>query len=144
MNLRKLSLIGSVLLIFSGCANLTTPKSPDFYPNEEYRRSPGAAEAASRECMSLADEYVRSPNRYQEMAKEGLIGGAVGAGTGALGGTIMGSKVGRATAAGAAIGGILGVLNSAKDFNDRDPSYERFVERCLQQRGFEVIGWSSK
>jgi len=93
--------------------------------------------------VALADEYIKQPNKYGEMAKEGLIGGAVGAGTGAVGGAIMGNA-GRGTGAGAAVGGILGVLHAASKMNERTPSYERFVEHCLQKEGYEIIGWSSK
>jgi hypothetical protein len=135
----------AIATVFTGCASLTTPKSPDLYPNEKLNRTPqGQTRADVNECMALADQYIQQPNKYAEMGKQGLIGGAVGAGTGALAGTIVGSNPGRSTGAGAAVGGILGVLNAAKDMNERSPSYERFVEHCLQKKGYEITGWSSK
>jgi hypothetical protein len=93
--------------------------------------------------MALADEYIKQPNRYTEIAKQGLIGGALGAGTGAVAGVITG-ETGRGTGAGAAVGGILGVLKGMSEMNERSPSYERFVEHCLQKEGYEIAGWSSK
>jgi hypothetical protein len=135
----------TIAAVFSGCASLTTPKSPDLFPNEKLNRtSRGQVSMDVNECMALADQYIQQPNKYVEMGKQGLIGGAVGAGTGALAGTIVGSNPGRSTGAGAAVGGILGVLNAAKDMNERTPSYERFVEHCLQKKGYEITGWSSK
>jgi hypothetical protein len=134
-----------VTTIVTGCSSITTPKSPDLFPNEKLNRTPqGQVRADVNECTALADQYIQQPNKYTEMGKQGLIGGAVGAGTGALAGTIVGSNPGRSTGAGAAVGGILGVLSAAKDMNERSPSYERFVEHCLQKKGYEITGWSSK
>jgi hypothetical protein len=133
--------VALALMSAGGCSTMTTP---DFYPNAKLNNTPrGQVNADVHHCMSLADEYIKQPNKYGEMAKEGLIGGAVGAGTGAIAGTITGNA-GRGTGAGAAVGGILGVLHAASKMNDRSPSYERFVEHCLQKQGYEIIGWSSK
>lgn len=134
-----------VILALSACSVVSGPKTPDLFPNEKLSRTPGSVvQADINSCMALADQYIQQPNKYGEMAKQGVIGGAVGAGTGAIAGTITGSNAGRATGAGAAIGGILGVLKGASEMNERSPSYERFVERCLQKKGYEIVGWSSK
>jgi hypothetical protein len=138
-------LVALSLITVAGCASMTTPQTPDLFPNEKLNRTPrGQVNADMNHCLSLADEYIKQPNKYGEMAKEGLVGGAVGAGTGALAGVITGNNAGRATGAGAAVGGVLGVLHAASKMNDRSPSYQRFVEHCLQKQGYEVIGWSSK
>jgi hypothetical protein len=133
-------------------ATLTTPKTPDLFPNQKLNQTPrGEVQADVNRCLSLADEYIKQPNRYSEIAKQGLIGGALGAGTGAVAGAITGAvagaitgEAGRSTGAGAAVGGILGVLKGMSEMSDRSPSYERFVEHCLQKQGYEVLGWSSK
>jgi hypothetical protein len=136
-------LVAISLLAATGCS-LTTPKTPDLFPNEKLAKTgQGQVQADVNSCMALADEYIKQPNKYGEMAKEGLIGGAVGAGTGAVAGTITGNA-GRGTGAGAAVGGMLGVLHAASNMNERTPSYERFVEHCLQKKGYEITGWSSK
>ena len=129
----------------AGCSQLNTKPTPDFYPNTVYvDGGPEKARIAEQQCISLANEYVKEPNVYKDAAISGATDAAIGAGVGAIGGVIMKGSVGRATAAGAAIGGILGVLKSAKDSGDLSPSYERFVEHCLQKQGYETIGWSKK
>ena len=141
----RAALIAIATASATGCSQFTGPQTPDFYPNEAYvQGGSGAARDAERQCMSMADEYVREPNKYTDALKQGATGAAVGAGTGALGGVIMKGKVGRATAAGAAIGGIIGVLKSASETGDRSPSYQRFVEHCLHKKGNEVTGGSSE
>lgn len=139
----KLALAG--MMLASGCATISGgPKTPDFYPNDTYQRGGQAqARAASNYCMALGDEYVQKPDRFNEALKSGAKGAVVGAGTGAIGGAIF-SEAGRGTGAGAAIGGILGVLKSLEETGQNSPTYERFVERCLQKKGYEVVGWSSK
>ena len=138
--MKKNVLLFAFVVGMIGCA----PKTPDLFPNEKMSRTPRERVNSDVDyCMSLADEYVHEPNKYSEAAKQGLIGGAVGAGTGAVGGAIMGNA-GRATATGAAIGGILGVLNGLYETSEHSPSYQRFVEYCLQKKGYEVTGWSSK
>ncbi len=134
-------LVISVLLT-AGCS--TGPKTPRFFPNDHYRRvGPSVADADAAQCMALADQYVENPSAWQDAAIGGVGGAAVGAGAGALGGTIMKGKVGRATAAGAAIGGIVGVASSLSKMGERNPSYDRFVEHCLQQKGYQVVGWGN-
>lgn len=138
-------LASTVIVTLSACAAMSGPKTPDLFPNEKLASTPmGVVQSDINSCMALADQYIKEPNKYGDMAKQGVVGGAVGAGTGALAGVITGSNAGRATGAGAAVGGILGVLKGASEMNERSPSYERFVEHCLQKKGYEIVGWSSK
>jgi len=139
-------LIASTLVLtISACAAVSGPKTPDLFPNAKLSSTPmGVVQGDLNSCMALADQYIKEPNKYGDMAKQGVVGGAVCAGTGALAGVITGNNAGRATGAGAAVGGILGVQSSASAMNERSPSYERFVEHCLQKRGYEIVGWSSK
>jgi outer membrane lipoprotein SlyB len=142
--MRKVTLT-LITVSFTACASMTTPKTPDLYPNAKLAQTPqGQVQADVNSCIALADEYIKQPNKYGDAAKQGLVGGAVGAGTGALAGTIVGSNVGRSTGAGAAVGGVIGVLKGMSEMNERSPSYERFVEHCLQKKGYEIVGWSSK
>lgn len=136
-------LVGAVLL--SGCAQMMTPKTPDLFPNDAYRQ--GGAAKAEREvkyCMDLADEYVQEPDKFCQMAANVAKGAVVGAGAGTLGGVIMKSPVGRGLAAGAAVGAIVSLASELYDMNEKSPSYQRFVEYCLQKKGYEVTGWSGK
>lgn len=138
------ALLAGALTGLCGCAAITTKETPDYYPNEKFNRSSDAERySAERQCESMAGEYVEEPDKYREVVKKGLVGGVVGAGTGAVGGAIF-SEAGRGTGAGAAIGGIIGVLKGLQEMNENSPTYERFVEHCLSQKGYQVIGWSSK
>lgn len=138
-------LLPFIIIGVSACSAMSGPKTPDLFPNEKLSKTPmGVVQADVNSCMALADQYIKEPNKYGEMAKQGVIGGAVGAGGGALAGTITGNNVGRATGAGAAVGGVIGVLSGMSEMNQRSPSYERFVEHCLQKKGYEIVGWSSK
>ena len=47
-------------------------------------------------------------------------------------------------AASAAIGGILGVMKSLKETGEHSPSYQRFVEGCIEKQGDEGVRWSVK
>jgi hypothetical protein len=138
----QIVIFSSFAASLTGCASMTAPKKPQFYPNEKlsHTSSMQTQDDVDR-CIALADQYVEEPNKYTTIAKDGLIGGAIGAGTGAVAGTITGNNVGRATGAGAAVGGIIGVLKGMSEIREHSPSYERFVEHCLQKKGYEIIGW---
>lgn len=139
MKLLYSSLTISALLL-SACAS--GPARPRFYPNDYYRQVGTAqAEADASQCMALADQYSEDPAAWQEAAKAGLGGAAVGAGVGAVGGVIMKGKVGRATAAGAAVGSLIGIAGELSKMGEKSPSYQRFVEHCLQKKGYEIISW---
>jgi len=132
-------IVTGLALALSACA---ATSRPTLYPNETFQKAgPAQADADISYCMNLADQYVKDPNRYADMAKGGVVGGAVGAGTGAIAGAITKSNVGRATGAGAAVGSIIGVLDSARKSGQRTPNYERFVEHCLHEKGYQIIGW---
>ena len=131
------------VMVLSLCASSCTPTSqPVLYPNEQLQKAgPVQADVDRQHCMALADNYIKEPNKYLEMAKTGALGAGVGAATGAVAGTITKGQVGRATAAGAAVGAIVGIASEASKQSGRSPSYERFVEYCLQKKGYEITGW---
>jgi hypothetical protein len=52
------------------------------------------------------------------------------------------SDILRAGAAGAAIGGSAGAVSGAFNNDKVNPVYRQFVQRCLQEKGFDVIGWN--
>jgi len=131
------SLIFATLL--SACA--TGPSKPRFYPNDYYRRvGVSQADMDASQCMQMADQYSQDPAVWQEAAKSGLGGAVVGAGVGAVGGVITKGSVGRTTAAGAAIGSLVGIASELSKMGEKSPSYERFVEHCLHNKGYEIIG----
>lgn len=115
---------------------------PILYPNEQLEKAGAVQADVDRSyCMSLADNYVKDPGKYQEMAKKGATSAVIGSAAGAVGGVIVGGNVGRSVGAGAAVGAIVSVLSDLVNSGQRSTSYERFVEHCLQKKGYEVTGW---
>ena len=69
-------------------------------------------------------------------------GAATGAATGAVGGAISGAA-GRGSLIGAASGAVWGLLMGLFNAGTSKPSqaYTNYVNRCLQDKGYEVTGW---
>jgi len=76
------------------------------------------------------------------VAKNTAVGAGVGAASGAVGGAISGSP-GLGTAIGAASGAVWGLLTGLFNAGSSQPSqaYTNYVNRCLQDKGYEVTGW---
>lgn len=91
-------------------------------------------------CEANAKEYVENPSRARRAAGDATEGAVVGGATGAAAGAVLGS-VGRGAGAGAAAGAAGGLARGIFTSRDPSPTYKRFVERCLSERGYEVIGW---
>ena len=76
------------------------------------------------------------------VAKNTAVGAGVGAASGAVGGAISGSP-GLGSAIGAASGAVWGLLMGLFRAGSSQPSqaYTNYVNRCLQDKGYEVTGW---
>jgi outer membrane lipoprotein SlyB len=127
--------LAALALFAASCAT-----RPVVYPNEKLRESGQVAvEADTNECIAEAKEYLRS-GRVPELARRttggAVVGGAVGAAVGAVGGS-----VGRGAAAGAAGGAAGGLAHGLWRWRDPDPVERAYVNRCLRERGYDVIGW---
>ena len=61
---------------------------------------------------------------------------------GALAGAITKQNVGRATGAGAALGGVSGVARGRQEMREGSPEYRKFMEACLEDKGYRVMGWN--
>lgn len=70
-----------------------------------------------------------------------IKGAAVGAATSAVVTAVLGGNVGRAAGAGAAGGATLGAVSGAFDADEPDPVFKNYVDRCLREKGYELIGW---
>jgi len=122
---------------------------PALYPNDQYK-TVGAARADTdiTDCEAKANEYVKSGGHGAEMAKEGArntaVGAAVGGAAGAAGGAIYGDPA-QGAAAGAAGGATAGLLGTMFGWmfrsSEPEPVYRSFVETCLRDKGYQVIGW---
>ncbi len=96
--------------------------------------------------MTWASQAGLTPDEKNNAVARGAgVGAATGAVASAVGALINGrSSEGaiRAGAAGAAVGGSAGAVQGAFHNDRRSATYRNFVQRCLGDRGFEVIGWN--
>jgi hypothetical protein len=126
---------GAAALLLLACAT-----RPIVYPNEKLRESGQVAvEADTDACIAEAKAYLedgRVPEVAKRTGESAVVGGAVGAAVGAVSGS-----VGRGAAAGAAGGAAGGLARGLWHWRDPDPVEKRYVERCLAERGYDVIGW---
>lgn len=138
-----------VLLALSGCA-ATGPNSasakPVIYPNATLNRVGDAqARAEVDSCIARATQagltQNQASNETARRAGEGAATAGVASAVGALI-TGRGSDILRAGATGAAIGGTAGAVSGAFNNDKVNPVYRQFVQRCLSEKGFEVIGWN--
>ena len=129
--------IGALALALAACA----AKRPVLYPNAAYQN---AGEAAVRqdvdECTELAKSHGHGTNPVARAGARTTGGAAVGAATGAAVGAVLGSAA-RGAAAGAAGGGARSLLRGLFAWREPDPIERAFVQECLHERGYRVIGW---
>jgi hypothetical protein len=129
----------ALALILGGCASAR----PVLYPNAHY--STVGAEAAQHDvdvCMDLAEAAGADSDSggAGKAAAQTAGGAAVGAASGAVGGAVIGAA-GSGSAIGAAAGATTGLLHWLFSAPDRSPAFENFVNRCLQERGYQTVGW---
>ncbi len=121
-----------LLAIFVSCAS-----RPQLYPNQKLK-SVGKehAEEDVERCMADSEAYLKS-SKGKQVAKGAGAGAAIGAAMGAVGGLFTGNLGGsliRGGAVGAAGGAAVGGLSP-------DQLKRRYVNQCLGDEGYRVIGW---
>lgn len=131
------------LSLFSGCA--TPVAKPAFYPNAHYQQvGPAQAEADARACAAMAQQSEVGAVNKIDAARAGTAG-AVGVATaGVIGSVLSGgnSRDLRGIAAGAAAIGAGGAAATAAGQSVGGSGlYRQFVQQCLAERGYHVIGW---
>ena len=136
----SLTAIAAVLL--TGCA--TPVAKPAFYPNAHYQRmGPAQANADAQYCAELAQQSeVTAVNKVD--AGRSAAAGAAGVGTaGVVGSLLSGHKPDlKNIAAGAvAIGAGGAAATAAGQSVGGSGLYRQFVQQCLAERGYQVIGW---
>jgi hypothetical protein len=141
MRHRDLSIIGGSLLL-AGCSTA----QPVLYPNA-HMQSVGKEIAAQdiEACRQLAEAAgaEEGSGKAGRVATGTAVGAGVGAASGAVGGAIFGA-VGRGSMIGAASGAVWGFLMGlfrASGSSQPNQAYSNFVNRCLQEKGYEVTGW---
>ena len=132
--------------LLAGCAGSGAAR-PVLYPNAMLDRvgeAQGRIEANA--CMARAQAAGLSPsqanNEVGRRAGEGAAVGGVASMVGALITGRGGEGMLRSGVAGAAVGGSAGAVSGA--FHNDTPSgvYRSYVQRCLRDKGFDVIGWN--
>ena len=133
-----------VPLAMAACAS----QRPVLYPNQQLQRvGSSAADRDINECMERAEAYVSSgagKEALEQAAVGGGTGAAIGAAAGAAGGAVLG-RAGTGAAVGAAGGGAAGItrglIHSLMRKRSPSPVYQSFVDRCLRDKGYDLIGW---
>ena len=124
-----------IMILFAGCA-----WNPVLYPNAHLANvGNDQAERDIAECRQQADLYVKS-DAAKEAAKDTAIGGIGGAVVGGAIGAVNGS-FGRGVGVGAAGGAAAGLFSGIIKASQPDPLYINFVNRCLNEKGYDIIGW---
>lgn len=132
-----LSLVPALLLL-AACA----PKRPVLYPNQAVNQVGWPrADRDIDECVEFASSYGYEPNPAQRTAASTAGGSAIGAATGAAWGGIWRGRPGPGAAAGAAAGAAGGFLRGLFRWREPEPLQRRFIEYCLRNQGYAVIGW---
>lgn len=127
-----------VNIALSSCASA---KRPVLYPNTHYKTvGRSAANHDVAECSRLASDFGLPENQSGEIPKKAGTEAAIGAASAGAWGLVRGDPGERALA-GAAAGGAAGAMRGAFRSGELDPTYKRFVEKCLDDRGYDVIGW---
>ena len=131
-----LNLIVFVAMILS-CAQ----QRPVLYPNALLKHvGKETAEADIDACIQLAIDYGAKEDSGKKVAKDTAKGAAVGGAAGTAVGAVTGN-MGRGAAIGAAGGGAAAMTRSAINSGKPGPTFKRFVEQCLRDKGYQPVGW---
>lgn len=136
-----LSIIGGSLLLTACSAH------PVLYPNAHLQSvGKDIAQQDIEACRQLAEaaRAEEGSGKAGRVATGTAVGAGVGAASGAVGGAIVGAA-GSGSMIGAASGAVWGLLTSLfyaiVGPSQPNQAYTNFVNRCLQEKGYEVTGW---
>lgn len=140
---RKTLYLISVLSLFNACSSA----HPVLYPNAHFKSvGKEAAEQDIEACKELAESAGAEEDKggAGRVVTGTAVGAGVGAASGAVGGAVSGAA-GSGSAIGAASGAVWGLLmglwHVAVGPSEPNQAYRNFVNRCLQEKGYEVTGW---
>jgi outer membrane lipoprotein SlyB len=136
-------------LLLAGCAH-TGSRSPDarpvLYPNATFKQI-GETRALEEVdgCREAAGHAGLTPDEKDNAVGRSAAKGAAVVGTvAAVGSLVRGRSLDRAVGAGArgaAVGGAGGAVAGA--FQEKpNMTYRHFVQRCVSEKGLEIIGWN--
>ncbi|HFD81178.1 MAG TPA: cell envelope biogenesis protein OmpA [Gammaproteobacteria bacterium] len=121
------------------CAS--SPPRPVLYPNAHLQQVGRAvADRDIAECRQLALSSGVSEHREGQVGRKAATGAAIGGASAGAWGLVRGSAGERALA-GAAAGAAAGTVRGAIQSRETSPVFRNFVQKCLRDKGYEVIGW---
>jgi hypothetical protein len=125
--------------MLAACAS--QPARPVLYPNS-HLQSVGQAQADRdiAECRQLALSSGVGEKKSGEVGKNAATGAAIGGASAGAWGLVRGDP-GQSALGGAAAGAAAGVVRGGIQSTETSPVFKNFVQRCLRERGYEVIGW---
>ena len=126
-----------IAALLAACAQ----KRPVLYPNVTYQAAGATmAQADIDQCFKLAADHGLETDPEKNIAVSTAKGATTGAVVGGAVGAVEG-RAGKGAAVGAAGGGSAGMMRGAWESGDPDDIERRFVEQCLRDKGYQVIGW---
>jgi uncharacterized membrane protein len=133
--------LAALLVVFLLGACSSGPKRPVFYPNSHIKQvGQYQAQRDTDDCMALADSYNVDRTRDGEVGTKAASGALIGgAGAGAWG--LVRGDGGERALAGAVAGGTVGAVKGGFESRRISPIFQKFVQQCLRDRGYQVIGW---
>jgi outer membrane lipoprotein SlyB len=138
MNKSLLVLATAVIALLAGCA----AQRPVLYPNAKLKQ---VGDAAARrdvdDCIRQAEDFGARQGGGERAARQGGGGAVIGGVTGAVAGAVGRGNVGERAVQGAAVGGAAAGTHGAIHSDEPGALHKNFVQRCLRDRGYEVIGW---
>jgi outer membrane lipoprotein SlyB len=133
----RVTLLTAVLVSGLACA----AKRPVLYPNAQVETvGAAAAQQDIDDCLQKAVAAGYTSDSGGNGAGSTAIGAAAGAAVGAAVGAVAG-RAGTGAAMGAAGGGTGGLIRGIFGSRNLEPVQRRFVDQCLKDKGYEVIGW---
>lgn len=144
MKRMRIGSVAAVVLMLSACSGAR----PVLYPNV-HMQSVGkeVAEQDIETCKELAESAgaEEGSGKAGRVATGTAVGAGAGAASGALGAVIAGASAGLGSMVGAASGAVWGLLtglfHAVAGPSQPNQAYTGFVNRCLQEKGYEVTGW---
>jgi outer membrane lipoprotein SlyB len=136
-DLLRVLLVGGVVASSLACA----AKRPVLYPNAQLQTvGATAAQQDIDDCLQKAAAGGYTSSAGGKVAGSTAVGAAAGAAMGAAFGAVAG-QAGTGAAMGAAGAGTGGLIRGISHSRELDPVQRRFVDQCLKDKGYEVIGW---
>jgi outer membrane lipoprotein SlyB len=127
--------VGGMVISSLACAS---PR-PILYPDAHLKAvGTAAAQQDIDDCLQRAKRYSANPEA--KVAGSTAVGGATGAALGAAIGAAAGAA-GQGAAMGAAGGGAWGLIGGLFRSRNLNPVQRGYVDKCLRDKGYQVIGW---